>query len=187
MQNFVQDLRYSARMLTTHPGLAITAALAIGLGIGLPTTMFSIVNGALADLPFEQSQRLVSISRMNPSFNWDRAGVPLSEFLDWQQQQTSFAAMGIEMTEQFNVSGSDGRAERFKGAVVSVNASVIREETICLMAGSSPIKLMVGLLFSQLRASWGMGPNGGGVRGKSPAWSLLPGDDQLPRSSRTWT
>jgi ABC-type antimicrobial peptide transport system permease subunit len=108
-------------MLRTHPGLALTAALAIGLGIGLPTTMFSIVNGVLADLPFEESRRIVSISRMNPSANWDRGGVPLAEFLDWQQQQTSFAAMGIEETENFNVSGSAGRAQRYKGAVVSVN------------------------------------------------------------------
>ena len=69
MQNLIRDIRFAFRSLVRKPGLAITAVTALGLGIGLATAMFSIVNGVggvalfLATiglygvLPFQVNQR----------------------------------------------------------------------------------------------------------------------------------
>ncbi len=54
MQNLIRDIRFAFRSLVRKPGLAITAVTALGLGIGLTTAMFSIVNGVvLRGLPVE--------------------------------------------------------------------------------------------------------------------------------------
>ena len=47
MQGLLRDIRYGIRSLLKSPGLTIVATLALTLGIGLTTTMFSIVYGAL--------------------------------------------------------------------------------------------------------------------------------------------
>src|ERR1700733_5289289 len=51
MQVILQDLRYAFRQLRKHPGFAITAILALGLGIGATTAVFSVAYGVLID-PF---------------------------------------------------------------------------------------------------------------------------------------
>ena len=56
MIDVAKDLRYGVRMLRKRPGTSALAAAALALGIGLTTTMFSIVDGAfLRGLPFEDS------------------------------------------------------------------------------------------------------------------------------------
>ena len=53
MSNLLQDMRFGARMLMKHRGSSAISILALGLGLGLTTMMFSIVWGALLrGLPF---------------------------------------------------------------------------------------------------------------------------------------
>ena len=47
MGGWWQDLRYAVRMIAKHPGASALAVVALALGIGLTTTMFSIVQGAV--------------------------------------------------------------------------------------------------------------------------------------------
>ncbi len=76
MDSLLKDLRFSARMLINQPALAFIAIVTFALGIGLTTTVFSIVNGALyRGLPFEESERIAWIHRNNPSGNIDQMGV----------------------------------------------------------------------------------------------------------------
>ena len=63
MHEWLQDVRYGARMILKRPGTSAIAIVALALGIGLTTTMFSIVEGViLRGLPFPESDRIILIS-----------------------------------------------------------------------------------------------------------------------------
>ena len=54
----LQDLRYACRLLLNDPWFTVVAALALGLGIGLNTTVFTFVNAVLIrGLPFDHADR----------------------------------------------------------------------------------------------------------------------------------
>ncbi|HEV3075235.1 MAG TPA: hypothetical protein VHB47_12510, partial [Thermoanaerobaculia bacterium] len=66
MFTFWRDLRYGGRMLAKAPGHTVAAAIALSLGIGLTTGMFSIVYGALwRGLPYPHSERLMAVDTEN--------------------------------------------------------------------------------------------------------------------------
>ena len=68
MNGLLGDIRYGARMLVKRPGLSALGIVALALGIGLTTTMFSIVYAAvLRGLPYERSDRLVAHFPQPPS------------------------------------------------------------------------------------------------------------------------
>ncbi|HJU89455.1 MAG TPA: ABC transporter permease [Gemmatimonadaceae bacterium] len=117
----LRDLRHGARSLRKSPGLVLVAVLALAIGIGLTTTMFSIVYGVLIKgLPFEGADRVVIIQRNNPERDIDRAGLPIHDVVDFREQQRSFEELAAYYSGTVNVSGSE-RAERYDGAFVSSN------------------------------------------------------------------
>lgn len=113
----LQDVRHALRVLAKNPGFAMTATLALALGIGANTATFSVVHGVLLrPLPYPEQERLVVISARNDT----QSGLPFSlpNFLDWRARQQSFAALGAVRRPSYSDFGPDG-AERVAGAQVT--------------------------------------------------------------------
>ena len=122
MHSVVSHIRYGVRMLVRRPGLAITAVTALALGIGLTTTMFSIVYVAvLRGLPFEDAGELVALFRNRPAQGADFMGLNIHDFQDWRTQQTSFEDLAAYYAETVNVGGTEGRPIRYLGAYASAS------------------------------------------------------------------
>ncbi|HSA57334.1 MAG TPA: ABC transporter permease [Gemmatimonadaceae bacterium] len=121
MQGMLRDVRYGFRSLVKSPGLSLVATIALTFGIGLTTTMFSIVYGALMKgLPFPDGDRIVDVHRNNPTVGARRMGVPISDYVEYRDQQQTLEAIGAFYTGTVNVSGT-GEAERFGGAFVTAS------------------------------------------------------------------
>jgi len=119
--SLLKDLRYGARKLVHNPGFSAVSVVTLALGIGLTTTMFSIVYGALMrGLPFEHGERIVTLRRANPVRDWKEMNVSLHDFADYRAQQRSFEALAGFTNGTVNVSGSE-KPERFDGGWVSAN------------------------------------------------------------------
>jgi len=128
----LRDLQLGLRTLRKHPGLTVVSVIALTLGIGLTTMMFSIVYGALLKgLPYEGGDRIATVSRTNPERDITRQGIPIQDYADLAAQQRSFAQFGAYTSGTMNVSGTD-RAERYSGSWVS--------QQLFTMTGVQPIR-----------------------------------------------
>jgi predicted permease len=122
MPSLIHNLRVGARLMLKNPGVTVIAVLALSLGIGLTTTTFSIVYGALyRGLPFEDAHRIMHLERNNLSQDVESMEVTLHDFLDWREQQTSFERLAGFYEGTVNVSGTE-KPERYDGAFISANA-----------------------------------------------------------------
>src|SRR5882672_8686295 len=122
MGAFLSDLKYGVRMISKHPGLAAISILALAFGLGLTTTMWSIVYGALMrPLPFDHGTEIVSVVRANPRRNMTRAPIEIHDFDEIVAAQRSFEGLSGLYTGTVNVSGAEGRPERYSGAFITTN------------------------------------------------------------------
>src|SRR6186713_2474164 len=118
----LRDLRYACRMLVKTPGFTSIAVLAIALGIGASTTMFSSINALLLrPMPLIQDQdRLVAISEFfarNPDQN---AGTSLPDYLEWKANATTLEGISAVQEATFIISGGDKPA-RYLGGQISAD------------------------------------------------------------------
>ena len=120
MDVFWKNLVYSARMLWKKPSLTAVAVIAIGLGIGANTAIFSVVNTVLLQpLPYPQPKQLVEIASEQRNQALDGRGASsVPDFLDVQKSSTT-----LEHVATFQGTGTittDGNEpERLLGAAVS--------------------------------------------------------------------
>ncbi len=121
MQSLLRDIRYGMRSLLKSPGLTAVAILALTLGIGLTTMMFSIVYGALMKgLPYPEGDRIMTINRANPSRGIRQQSIPIQAYFDFKKQQRSFTDLAAVTSGTIYVSG-DEKAERFDGSWITAN------------------------------------------------------------------
>jgi putative ABC transport system permease protein len=123
MQRFISDFGSGVRMLVKYPTLSLVSILTLGLGIGLSTTVFCVVNGGLfKGLPFPNADRIVSVVATNVSQGQPQLPMTVHDLAVHMARQTSFEAMGAYDVAPFNLSMEEGRPERFSGGRFSVEA-----------------------------------------------------------------
>lgn len=119
MESLRQDLRYAIRTWLRSPVFATIAILAMALGIGANTAIFSVVNTILLrPLPYPNAERLVRIWETEAELA--KAPITPADFLDWRQQSQSFEQLAAFRSQSFNVTGGQ-EPERIRGARVSAN------------------------------------------------------------------
>ena len=117
MGTLVADLRYALRTLRKNPGFAAVAILTLALGIGANTAIFSVVNAVLLrPLPYKDASRLVFMRETQMRVG--EVSVSYPDFLDWRQQNQSFAQMAAVHNVGFNLGGVD-KPESIAGYGVS--------------------------------------------------------------------
>jgi len=94
METFFRDLRFGFRMLLRTPGVSATAVLALALGIGAASAIFSVVYAVLLrPLPVRDGGRLVSIQSHNPRLNIPPINPSYNGYGTWRTQAASFEEM----------------------------------------------------------------------------------------------
>ena len=125
MATLWQDVRYGVRMLLKNPGITVIVIIALALGIGANTAIFSVVNTVLLrPLPYEESDRLVFLNEKSPVL--DEMSISYPNFTDWRNQTQTFEKMGVYNRASYNLTGA-GEAERIVTGQVSADLfSVLR-------------------------------------------------------------
>src|ERR1035438_8056344 len=114
----LSDLRYAVRQLFKNPGFAFVATLTLALGIGVNTTMFSVLNALVRRASHARDPgRMVALFRTSAqSQEWPHSP---ANFYDFQKQNTSFEQLAAYSWDNFNMAEPGQPAERLAGMSVS--------------------------------------------------------------------
>src|SRR5215469_5318629 len=108
METLLADVRHSFRVLIKSPGFTIVAVLALALGIGANTAIFSVIDRVLLNpLPYPDSERIMRVQRQFP--NGNGASVSIPKFVAWRQSQ---AFQSMAAYDFGNVSMNLGTGDR---------------------------------------------------------------------------
>jgi putative ABC transport system permease protein len=120
METLLRDIRYGVRGLLKRPGFTAIALVALALGIGANTAIFTLVNAVLLrPLPFAEPDRLVWVWG-NIRNGGNRASVSPLDFLDYRQQNNTFEEFAASFSVRLNYTGG-GEPERLEGSAVTGN------------------------------------------------------------------
>jgi predicted permease len=120
MENLWKDLRYAFRMLWKSPGFTLVAVLALGLGIGANTAIFSVFNGMLwRPLPVQNPKQLVVVAAKTRDFQFP-LNLSYADFEDYRQLKNVFTDLVVYSPSPVNF-GAQGRPERAWVDLVSGN------------------------------------------------------------------
>jgi len=120
MNTLLQDLRYGFRLLLKNRAFAAVAILALGLGVGANTAIFSLVNGVLLrPLPFPNPARIVYFEGRNPTAGINESNISYPDFVDWSAQGDLFSSTAAYYTSSSNLGADGAEPERVPRAGVT--------------------------------------------------------------------
>ncbi len=121
MSNLLQDIRFGLRMLLKSPSISIVATIALALGIGANTAIFSVVNAVLLrPLPFPNSEALVSVFETNRARGQSRGSHSYPNFFDLRSQNSVFERIASYHGGDYIMTGR-GEPARLQGSVVTAD------------------------------------------------------------------
>ena len=128
MNSLLKDLRYSARVLVKSPGFTVVAVLALALGVGANTAIFSVVNAVLLKpLPYKDPAQLLLVQHNYKKIDL-KASVSASGYAYYREHAKSFSDMAAFTGFSANLTG-EGEPERLNGMQVTASMfSVLGEQ-----------------------------------------------------------
>ncbi len=117
----MNNLKFAFRQFLKHPGFTAVAVLALALGIGANTAIFSIINAVfLRPLPYAHPEEIVQLTSTEPAQKIERAGFSYPRMLAVREGQRVFSDMAVTIQNPFTVTGR-GDPEQLQGMMVSSN------------------------------------------------------------------
>lgn len=116
----LQDLRYGLRGLWLSKAFATVAIVCLGFGIGLNTTIFSIVDGVLLKpFPYADPDRIVGLVGTNQKAGIGQSGISYPDLKDWREASASFSTIAATQGRSIALADGGGDPARFSGAAIS--------------------------------------------------------------------
>ncbi len=121
METLWQDLRRGARSLFKNPAFTIVAVIALALGVGANTAIFSVVHAVLLQsLPYRDADRLVTVWEHNKTRGNAQNVINLGNFFDWKEQNRVFEDMATFFDLTTNLT-SGGEPEEIPSQIATTN------------------------------------------------------------------
>ena len=120
IEDLVQDLRYGARALRRNPAFTLVAILALALGIGANTAMFSIAYGMLLrPLPYADSDRVAVVYMNYLPRDFVFGTMCVRDYRVWRDNNHAFEEPSLFRAMRMDIGGAEGDAEQVQGALVT--------------------------------------------------------------------
>jgi len=122
MDELIQDIRYALRTLGRSRGFVAIAVLCLSLGIGVNTSVFSIVNTfLLRPLPIDREQGVLRILAAQPGQGIAEAGMSVADAMDLKQSSRTLEDVALMGSGGFNLAGGEEQPARIPGAYATGN------------------------------------------------------------------
>ncbi len=120
MRSLLQDLRHGARLLIRAPGFSLVAVVALAIGIGANTAIFSVINTLLLQrLPYRDADRLAIVWEHNTVRDRKSNVVGPANFIHWREMNQVFEDLATStITYSVTVTG-DGEPEELQTQSIS--------------------------------------------------------------------
>ncbi len=120
VEELLQDLRYGIRTLRKNPAFTVVAVLALALGIGANTAMFSVAYGILArPLPYPDADRVVVVFMRYFPRDFAFGTMCIRDYLMWKENNHAFEKPSLFRGLRMDIGGKEGVPEQVQGAAVT--------------------------------------------------------------------
>jgi predicted permease len=161
MQSLLQDLRFALRRLVKDRWFTLAAVVALALGIGANSAVFTLVNAVLLrGLPFDRPDRIMWVDTKD--VRGRTFGVSLEDFEDWRRASHTFSGLTLVQSGTMNISADDRAPEAYPGGYISANAFDLIGQKAVLgrgfvpaddAPGAAPVVLISGGIWKSRYAS----------------------------------
>lgn len=199
MQELLQDLRFSVRLLAKNPSFTLVALVSLALAIGASTSIFSVFSAVLLKpLPFTEPDRLMTVWNSFSDQDLNQAEISDGEYLDLVESNDAFSAvgaydgpasiaLGIQEAEPIQIDGAKATASLFGllGRKAALGRTFSPEDDL---PGAAPVVILSDSLW---RTAFGADPQVIGTQilldGVSyQVIGVMPRDFDLPEGSALW-
>jgi putative ABC transport system permease protein len=137
LETWWQDIRYAVRTLAKTPGFTLIAVIALALGIGADTAVFTIAHGAFSwNLGLDHVDRVVLVNLTDASGR-QGFGASYPDFLDLRSQTKALAGLAAYDFASVNLSDTKSLPDRYRCATMSANGFFVSEQKAVLGRGFS--------------------------------------------------